>query len=269
MIRKWLGYHQNKDTYIFKLISVTEKSGQSPNLIKYLQKEILTSYRQLDFYKFHYQNESEDKLKKYIEDYVIPSDKNRITKNVKQGDWGEILAALIVMYFQNLYVPIHKLRWKFNKDRSVFSTDMIAHNKDGRIKDIYYYEIKTRQSPQNKEYGKYISVIAHNSLLKDEQAPTEAIVDFLSRYYYEKGDYSMSLKYGDIVKNPQNYIKNFELFLIVEKDNFINQILTDLNELPPQLKPLRVTVVYVKNLTGLVNDTWKEITEEAVRIVKG
>ena len=79
----------------------------------------------------------------------------------------------------------------------------------------------------------------------------------------------MSLKYGDIVKNPQNYTKNFELFLIVEKDNFIRQILIDLNELPPQLKPLRVTVAYVKNLTGLVNDTWKDITEEAVRIVKG
>lgn len=92
---------------------------------------------------------------------------------------------------------------------------------------------------------------------------------FLSRYYYEKDDYSMSLKYGDIVKNPQNYTKNFELFLIVEKDNFIRQILIDLNELPPQLKPLRVTVAYVKNLTGLVNDTWKDITEEAVRIVKG
>jgi len=213
MIKEWLNYHKIKEAYVFELIDVIENNTPSAELIQYLKREILTSYRPLDFYKLHYHSEPEEKLRKYINEYVIPSDKNRLTKNVKQGDWGEILAALVVMYFQNLYVPIHKLRWKFNKDRSVFSTDMIAHNKDGRIKDIYYYEIKTRQSPQNKEYGEYISVIAHNSLLKDEQAPTEAIVDFLRvKSYFFWIILSLAggiLGFIDVVVSPLAFRFNF------------------------------------------------------------
>jgi hypothetical protein len=37
--------------------------------------------------------------------------------HVRQGDWGEILTSLIVTFFQELEVPINKLKWKFNKIR--------------------------------------------------------------------------------------------------------------------------------------------------------
>jgi len=268
MINDWLNYQVGEDKYVFKLIHVTEKTGTSQELVNYLQKEVIKSYRELEYYKIHYNDEPEEKLKDYIEKYVIPSDENQISKNVKQGDWGEIVAALIVMYFQDLIVPIHKLRWKFNKDRSVFSTDMIAHNKGNIIKQIFYYEIKTRQNPNNKEHGEYITVIAHNSLLKDEQAPTEAIADFLSRYYFNKGDYDNSKKYNDIVKNPHNYDRSFELFFIIEKDKFIEDILNELNDLPPKLDPLKITIVYIDNLKALIQSTWENLTDQAVKLIR-
>lgn len=268
MINNWLHYQEAEKKYVFKLIHVTENNEPSQELINYLQKEIITSYRQLEYYKIHFNEEPEEKLKEYIEQYVIPSDKNQIAKNVRQGDWGEILAALIVMYFQDLEVPIHKLRWKFNKDRSVFSTDMVAHNKGDIIEQIYYYEIKTRQNPKNKEHGEYITVIAHNSLLKDEQAPTEAIADFLSRYYFNTDDYDNSKKYNEIVKNPHNYNRNFELFFIIEKDKYIEDILVDLHNLPPKLEPLKITVVFIDNLKVLIQNTWKNLTDEAVKLIR-
>jgi hypothetical protein len=265
MIKNWLEYTEKGDAeYVFKLVQVTEKKSPNDDLVKFLQEKIITSYRSIDYYKFHLgETVSEDKIRKYVQDQVIPRAENQFDRNVRQGDWGEILSGLIVSYFQNLLIPINKLQWKFNKDKAVFGTDLIAFNNGETIEDIYYYEIKTRVNPNNKE-GKnpnryYISIWAHNSLLKDEQSPTESIADFLERFYFEKKDYNNASKFKDIVKNPQNYNKKFELFLIVEKNNFVDSILTDLNELPPQLEPLTVTIIFIDSLSDLVNRTWADI----------
>ncbi len=153
----------------------------------------------------------------------------------------------------------------------MFGTDLIAYNKGKEIKDIYYYEIKTRLNPQNKEGKKtnrnYISVIAHNSLLKDKNAPSETIADFLARYYFAKNDINKAKKFKDIVINPQNYNRNFELFFIIEKSNFTENIFEELNDLPPQLKPLKVTIIFIDNLQKLIKNTWQDIENSLVNIL--
>lgn len=265
MIENWLEYEEKNDkAFVFKLVQITEKASPNDDLVKFLQEKIITSYRSMDYYKFHLEETvSEEEIRKYVQDQVIPKAENQFDRNVRQGDWGEILSGLIVSYFQNLLIPINKLQWKFNKDKAVFGTDLIAFNSGNSIEDIYYYEIKTRVNPNKKE-GKnpnrfYTSIWAHNSLLKDEQSPTESIADFLERLYFEKKDYNTASKFKDIVKNPQNYNKKFELFLIVEKDKFVDAILTDLNGLPPQLEPLTVTIIFIDSLSDLVNRTWDDI----------
>jgi len=272
MIKNWLEHKEKNDTtHVFKLVEISEKGAPDDALIKLLQEKIITSYRSLKFYKFHLgETATEEEIRQYVQNQVIPKDENQFDKNVRQGDWGEILSGLIASYFQDLFVPVNKLQWKFNKDKAVFGTDLIAFNNGETIEDVYYYEIKTRLNPQQKE-GKspnrfYISVLAHNSLMKDEQSPTESIADFLERLYFEKEDYDTASKFKDLVKNPQNYNKKFELFLIVEKDNFIDEILTELNALPPQLNPLSVTIILINNLSSLVNKTWEDI--ESVLIDK-
>jgi len=265
MIEKWLKYEEETTEYVFRLIHITE--SQSPpdgNLIKYLQEKILTSYRNLGFYKLHLgETATEDEIINYVKNQVIPKEEYHFDRNVRQGDWGEILATLIVSKFQNLKIPINKLQWKFNKDKAVFGTDLLAFNKGEKIEDIHYYEIKTRLNPNKKE-GKnpnrhYIAVWAYKSLYKDEQSSTESIADFLERLYYEKEDYDTASKFKDIVKNPHNYNRKFELFLIVEKSKFIDEILQELNKLPPKLEPLNVTIVFIDNLGDLVKKTWQDI----------
>lgn len=265
MIKNWLEYNEDNDAeYVFKLVQITEKETPDDDLINLLQENLITSYRSLNFCKFHLgETATEEEIRQYVQNQVIPKDENQVDKNVRQGDWGEILSGLIASYFQDLIIPINKLQWKFNKDKAVFGTDLLAFNKGDNIEDIYYYEIKTRLNPNNKEGKKpnrfYISVLAHNSLLKDEQSPTESIADFLERLYVEKGDYDTASKFKDIVKNPQNYNRKFELFLIVEKDKFVKEILTELNELPPKLNPLSVTIIFIDDLSSLVNRTWEDI----------
>jgi len=275
VIEDWLEYEKKEDTgYIFRLIHITE--NQSPpddNLIKYLQEKILLSYRTLDFYKFHLgETVTEDEIRSYLKEQVIPKNENQFDRNVRQGDWGEVLAALIVSKFQDLEVPINKLQWKFNKDKAVFGTDLLAFNKGDKIEDIYYYEIKTRLNPNNKETkngeSHYIAVWAYRSLEKDEQSPTESIADFLERLYFEKEEYDTASKFKDIVKNPQNYNRKFELFLIIEKSKFIDEILQELNDLPPKLNPLNVTIVFIDNLGDFVKKTWQDIENVLIEKLK-
>ena len=264
MIDKWLNYEIKKEKYNFNLVHITEKETPNDEMINHLQEKIMMSYRNPEFYKFHFgENATEQQIREYIKNQVIPKDDNQFDRNVKQGDWGEILCGLIVTYFQKLTIPINKLQWKFNKDKAVFGTDLIAFNNGPRISDIYYYEVKTRLNPNNKE-GKspnrfYITIWAHNSLAKDELSPTESIADFLERLYVFKEDYVNASKFRDIVKNPQNYNKKYELFLIIEQKNYIEDIITELDKLDNQLSPLNVTLVFIDNLGKLVKSTWEDI----------
>lgn len=271
IIFDWLSHQEQEKRYIFRLVYITEKNDPTDELVNFLQSSIITSYRTIKLLKFHLDGDSESEIRQYVKNNIIPSDNTQTDRNVRQGDWGEILAALIVSHFQNLVVPTNKLQWKVNKDKAVFGTDLIAYNSGDQIRDIYYYEVKTRLSPQNKEGKKpdrnYITIIAHNTLLKDENAPTEIIADFLERLYVSKSELDEAKKFKDIVKNPQKYKKNFELFFVLEKKNFGEFILEELNDLPPQLNPLNVTIVFIDDLKKLIDNTWKDIEDSLVTLL--
>lgn len=257
MLDKWLNYQERVPSpyTTFRIIDVSEKVVPDDEIKDYLASQLSDSYRNIDFMKLHFENELPAKLTEYIESYLFPADTGIADKIVKPGDFGEILAALIVSYFEGLTVPIKKLRWKFNKDRAVFCTDMIAHNSDQSITDIHYYEIKTRQGIR-KEKGFYVTVNAHNSLVKDQTQANQGIADFLSRLSFEEGDLDASIKYADIVKNPANYNSHFELFFIIESTKFISDILDDLHALPPSLAPLNVTVVLLTDFRVRVDESY-------------
>jgi hypothetical protein len=267
MINLWLNYQRKSSTYIFTVIEVSENQKINNTIKKILQKEILDSYRDLKFLKYRYEKKSHQELRDYLENEVLPSMIDQFSKNVWQGDFGEILANSIVSYFQKLTVPLKKIRWKLNKEKSLFATDMVAHNSDEKITDMYYYEIKTQQNFAHKRETKYITVIAYESLKKEENTPNNEIADFLSRQFFEKQDYKNAEKYGNVVSNSIEINRHFELFFIGEKSSYIEDILIDLDSLPPELSPLNITIVLIDNFKELVANLRKTITTEAVNIV--
>ena len=120
MLKKWLGVEETcPSPYVFRLINVIENQTPDDAVKAFLGQEIIAAYRPLEYLKFRYKEEPKEKLVDYINEYVIASNKNRMSKIVWKGDFGEILASLIVSHFFGFIVPIHKLRWKFNKDSDV------------------------------------------------------------------------------------------------------------------------------------------------------
>ena len=261
-------------TYSFDVIHITEKKKPDIAFINFLKEQILFSYRPLGFYEHHFSpSATNDEIRSYVKN-IIPKDNTLLDRNLRQGEWGEVLACLIVTYFQNLKVPINKLQWKFNSNKAVFGTDLIAFNNSDEIKDIHYYEVKTRQNPHKKEGNKkngryYISIWAYKSLEKDNFSPTSSIANFLEMLYFEKEDFDNADKFKNITRFPQNYNSYFEIFLIFEKNNYRDILLDELETLPSKISPLRVTLIFVDNLKQLVNDTWQDIEEILVNKING
>lgn len=269
MIEEWLEYEgRDEDAFTtFRIVDVSEIIEPDDNLKNYLGKEILEAYRNLDTLKVLYETQPQAKLDEYIDKYIFPSDYMG-NKIVKPGDFGEIVASLIVSYFLDFEVPLRKLRWKFNQNRAVFCTDMLAHNKGDTIQDLYYYEIKTRQTIQKKE-GRHFSLDAHDGLLKDHNSGQDGIADFLMRLYAEKEDYDSAKKYHDLILNPGSYNKYFELFFIIDKSVYLDQILDDLEAMPPALSPLNVTLVLIDNFRAMVDECYNRSRQAAYKYVYG
>lgn len=278
MIETWLDRATGiLQPFTFSVIDITEKTLVDDTIKSYLGEQTLFQYKNIDHLKRQYATESPQKLIDYLQDYVFPTNTYQIAKNVKQGDFGEIITTLVVENFVKLKVPISKLRYKFNKDRSVFCTDLISHNHGDTITDIKYYEIKTRTSNQVNN----VAVEAYNGLLRDEQKPTEAIANFLSCHYHEIAEtltnsgidikaeefYNLATQFGNIVKNPSNYNRSFEIVLIIEKKYFKDDILTNLNAISLQLSPLEVTVILIEDLSILVAETFKKANDAALNLV--
>lgn len=278
MIETWLDRATGAvQPYTFNVIDITEKTKVDDMIKSYLGEQTLFQYKNINHLKRQFATEPPLKLIDYLQDYVFPTDTYQIAKNVRQGDFGEIITTLVVENFVKLKVPISKLRYKFNKDRSVFCTDLISHNHGDTITDLKYYEIKTRTSNQVND----VAVEAYNGLFRDEQKPTEAIANFLSCHYHEKAEtltnaginieaeefYNLATQFGNIVKNPNNYNRSFEIVLIIEKKYFKDEILANLNAISLQLSPLEVTVFLIEDLGVLVADTFKKASDAALNLV--
>lgn len=295
MLKKWLKKNSgDNNTYSFSKVEFIETTKISDELMEYIGSNLLEAYRDLKSLKCTFKDEPKEKLIEYLKTYAFanieePTREQNIRKNVRQGDFGETIAMEVVKKFDEYDIPICKVRWKFNSNRSVFCTDMISHNMGNVITDLRYYEIKSRLT-MNKEKVKindedkkhYVGVVAHQSLLKDEHSPnTESIADFLFRYYYNLAEefdnhgfdsvaqeyYASAAKYSDIVKHPEKYNRSFEIIIIVEKSLYKEDILQELHALPPQLEPLEVKIILIENLKDLFEKSFERSIDIAVKKV--
>lgn len=270
MFNSWLNHQIKPSTFSFTVIEISEKEKINQEIKAKLQQEIIDSYCKIEDLKVRYQHKDKNKFEEFLKT-KLPSMKDQLSKNVWQGDVGEVLAALIVSHFQNREVPIKKMRFKTNKDKSVFGVDMIATNKGEVITDIYQYEIKTKENLCEKDYGKkgnprYISIVAHESLNQDNVLE-QNLPGWLVTFYLASGEMDKVKKYWDVFDKEIIPIKHFELFIIGDASSYNEIILTALDSLSIKLSPLNVTIFLIENFKKLISDLRTTIINEAVNII--
>lgn len=279
MLKKFI--NENKATRNYdklSLFDISEK-GKRSEFIDYLATLITQSYRDIDFLKEAFSGETKEALFKYLSDEVFPEGEDLLTRNVKKGDWGEILTTDLIKQFENnMIVPFNKLMWKLNRQKSMFCTDVFAHNNTSPISLLKYYEVKTYTS-KRKDLG----VFAHNSLLKDQESGQQAIADMLSRKHFENGKlledagnenkakehFKIGKDYNEIVRKPESFEQEFEIVLIREKGSYVEDELNDLNNLPPKFSPMHVTLFLVDNLDNLIKESFTVAFEKIWKEVNG
>lgn len=258
---------------LFEITSVDDISG----LIDFLGEKIFESYKDVDFIKRHFAGSTKEDLREYLQTHVYPEDEIQIDQNVKNGDLGEILGEQTIYEFEdNLKVPIKKLKWKFNNKKSVFCTDIFAHNDNGPIDVLKYYEVKT-YTTRNLDVG----VKAFDGLLSDYNSGKEPIANFLSQMNHayavqakEFGNnqraeelYSLSDEYMDIVKGRKNFTRKYEAILIREKRHFRNEELDRIESKTPFTDNFMVSVVLVDNLQEIINQSFERSYDIAWELI--
>jgi hypothetical protein len=281
-------------TYPFIVERYAINPSNQHELPKLLGKLILESYRSKDMLREQYQAQDRELLAVYLESLVFPTDRNgnshgRPETAVRSGDFGEVVTAKIATEFHGLTLPFPKMMWKLRKDRSSFCTDIFAHDSGTPFTDLHYYEVKTRKSLQRessrvREGNFWIAVIAHDSLVKDQEGPSDQIADFLRRQLFEHSELfhaagnaeeaaksrSLSAQYGQIIDNRNMHSRNYWVALVLDKTSaFSEDILTELQNLPPELRPMKIAVVLFDDLPSLIKSSFKAAFDEAFDFVYG
>ena len=260
----------NKTFSRLNVITINSVKDTDAVLSSELQEALILSYADKDTYDLQFENATEQEIIDYI-NHKIPGADNQLDKNVARGDFGEVFCRLVSEYFYGR-TCFNKLKYKFNNKKSVFGTDVLAFDDINNPKEIRYYEVKTRKE-LTKEYTKkgeppiYISIIAHNSLYKDYTESFSSVLDFMFQRFAEEKKYEQARIFRDINNNKTQLKKEYEIFLITE-DNSENKdiILNALNDLPPKMSALSVTIVIIKDLYAFIDKTWKTITNKAVEM---
>lgn len=267
MLPKWISEAQRiQSLHSFPVIDITEHTTITDEIKSYLSKHLLLCFRDPNFLIRKYKDEPADELKNYLQNSVFPSGLDQPSKNTIQGDWGEAITSLILKDFRGLLVPVSKMRWKINNDKSMFGTDVFAIEQDDNeeITKLIYCETKTYRSK-----NKNIAEVAYHSLYRDNGGSLPDIIDFIERVYFERKDYEMADKFSKVYKNMDKYNKEFQIFLIFEKSSWDDVALDNLHNLPPSLQNLHINVFLIDNLKELVDDTYKQILKVGEEIVYG
>lgn len=269
--------------YDFSFVCITEDKEKDDELICELQKNIIRAYRRPSFLQRKRKNLDRAGLEDYIRNKVIPEKITNFDLAVRYGDFGEVFSSLIIEYIHNKDV-FHKLQWKYNPNKSVFGTDIVAFDSLNNPSEITYYEVKTRENIFKKEEisrrkngddeiieKDYITVIAYKSLEKDILSDKESILDFMSRFYEQVNDFDKSDLFSDIVDGVRTVNKTYEVYVITDTNNLLKdylKLLQALNDIPKKIEPLSVTFIFIEKLKQLMTETWDTIVERGANFIE-
>jgi hypothetical protein len=136
---------------------------------------------------------------------VIPED-----RKTRSGDLGEILCTEYVVQSTSFRVPVKKLRWKDDRDRTMRGNDVLAFRIHNRVNQVLKAESKSRANLSNTVVAE-----AEEGLLQHEGRPNPSSLAYLQNRLeeagrYEEADFIAELQQDDFsVQNVRHLIFTF------------------------------------------------------------
>jgi hypothetical protein len=118
-------------------------------------------------------------------------------------------------------------------------------------------------------YDKNIGCIAYESLMKNDESAIIGISDFMSRIYFESGNYALASQFDQIVLQKAKFPSEHHIFLVHEKSLWTDVILTNLAAIPNLGRNLKVNVLLIDRLNSLVEESCSLVPNVGEAIVYG
>ena len=280
-LKKWLISNKRAPSnYKFSVVDVIESSNSDHETFDYLGRELLLAHgspkmieKECEKLIRDAEENHLDVIKKYVEKEILPSKKlfrKKINKKIINPSWignfGEVLAAKYLIEFEEFWLPIYKLRFREKKDWAPRLTDLCLIKHDRLPKPMVCYgEVKTKSIGCNKK----LAVEGHCSFAKDDALSNAEILRFISTWLYETDRIEEAGFISDIRSGLQSYDKKHILFLIHNKESWLDEILDNLEccELDQRLVDFTVNVVLIANLGEVINSSYDQAWKGALEIV--
>lgn len=278
MLHKWLTYQTRVSSpYVFPVIDAIEVVNANGETIEYLAKQILLAHGNpqviIDDCRKLLTDVIEDMdalaiIKSYLDKYILPSTDKGI---VEIGNFGETLAARLLVEFEQFWFPIYKIRYREKKNWAMRLTDFcVIKEQDTSRPLVCYIEVKTKSSKRDLD----LALDGHESLRKSLEGEGNLsngeILHFMQDKLTDKGMLREASFVGDIKLEKITYDVRHDLFLVHDKKTWVDEILKRLeaSTVDPRLLDFSIKVVLIDQLRKIIDTTYDCCAVSALDMLK-
>lgn len=198
-IEKWL-----TETPKGNIITFEEKDGARENVMPAIIRAVADHFRSVERIEASIERLGFSETLNTFRN-VIPDD-----RKTRSGDLGEVLCTEYVVQKTSYRVPVKKLRWKDDRDRTMRGNDVLAFRTHNRVNQVLKAESKSKASLSNSKVKE-----AEDGLLQHEGRPNPSSLAYLQNRLEEAGrieeaDFIAALQQDDFsVQNIHHLIFTF------------------------------------------------------------
>ncbi len=169
--------------------------------------------------------------------------------SVRRGDFGEVLAAEAIEAFDDLVIPIRKLRYQIDPNQTLPGSDIVAFElgDDGDLLGLHFCESKYRTKP-----GRGIMVEAIDQLDGDREREFATTINFLAHRLRET-DTELYGRFLSYLRLRSERTDSFGVCLTCDETASTDGPVEAAADLPEVAEPLMLRVVPLPDTIALID----------------
>ena len=270
MLKLWIEENKlEKPDYPNKMefYEFQEKIKITLDIKKDISKRVLLGLENPMRLKSRFDSLSSEEIKEYLLRSSLPDKNNQF--HPQKSMWGEIISVEILHEFREHLIPFYRLRHKEKKDQAMRGeADVVTCYLGDNPLIIAFTEVKTKGDIKKTGFYEYKKEIikAEEELLKDNVDKPE-ILEHIHKILYHDDKNNLFEKFDESIKNPDNYEKEFHIFMIIEKNRWGDQIIDFFKEKSTVLPNLTINIVLIDSLDDLIDETYEMILNIAEDVI--
>ncbi len=240
------------------------ESDNYEKYVDYASKSLLNAYIDNSYLSSVFEREGFTGITKLFNER-FPPESNEF--GVRTGDFGEIIAHMVLQDVFGHTIPVMKIRYKTNWEKSAFGVDVVAfhlHPNDPSQDTVVFSEVK---ASKHSDYGVDIVFNEIRQLVEEGQPESKQkmrnAVRFVSERLFEQNNFELEkriYRFLDCYTNPQ-YIESFYPFLVRDKATWDSSILDAVTIIKPEPEKVILCVFALHNLEQIMNAIYQRATQ--------